>query len=350
MERQHKRGRADSFYPYLLVRSVMGDRGDRPFNVPFWESPDIWTAAGDPATTPAVPADHGGTLTVGQPQTLYAHVWNLGFAPLAGILVEFYWFNPSLSIDGTNANLIGHGRCELAGRGMGTSHALVKCTTAWVPVLANGGHECLVVRVSGIGDPIGANEWQPWQNRHVAQRNVSVVPAQANTTTLIASLEETRLPTGRLQLVQLGAREGVFAAKMVAPGKTISPKVVTHSLGALDAKKGIVADRPKRPTPGMLAPFHELTEGGPPPTAPIKKPGQAPVIDPRLVLADVPVAPTELRAATGVGDLLASVGVLHAGSGVVAKPSAKQVHVLRLANYDEKGQLVGGYTMILPGA
>src|SRR6516165_8466446 len=44
-------GRANSFMPYLLVRSMLGDRGDRPINVPFWESPDIWTAPGDPATT-----------------------------------------------------------------------------------------------------------------------------------------------------------------------------------------------------------------------------------------------------------------------------------------------------------
>jgi hypothetical protein len=118
LERQHGRERAKSYYPYLLVRSVLGDRGDRPINVPFWESPDIWTAPGSPATTPAVPASHGGTVTVGRPNTVYAHVWNLGFAPLAGVLVEFSWFNPSLAITGANAHLIGRARCELAGRGM----------------------------------------------------------------------------------------------------------------------------------------------------------------------------------------------------------------------------------------
>lgn len=67
-------GRANTFLPYLLIRSVLGDRGDRPINVPFWESPDIWTAPGDPASAPAVPPDHGGVVTAGKPTTLYAHV------------------------------------------------------------------------------------------------------------------------------------------------------------------------------------------------------------------------------------------------------------------------------------
>src|SRR5262249_15637980 len=163
--------------------------GDRLINTCFWESPDIWTAPGDPSVSPEIPPDHGGQVTAGQPHTLYAHVWNLGFAPLAGIHIEFYWFNPSLGITGANADLVGVARCELAARGMKGSHKLVKCPKAWVPVLQNGGHECLVFRVSGIGDPIGANEWQPWLNRHVAQRNISVLSAGANASQLVSLLD-----------------------------------------------------------------------------------------------------------------------------------------------------------------
>src|SRR5947209_6316988 len=90
LEKIKDRGRANKFEPYLLIRSVLGDRGDRPINVPFWESPDIWTVPGDPATSPDIPASHGGSLVVGQPNTVYAHVWNLGLAPLAGVRLEFY--------------------------------------------------------------------------------------------------------------------------------------------------------------------------------------------------------------------------------------------------------------------
>ena len=75
----------DRFYPYLLLRYKPGDNGNRPIgNDAFWESPDIWTAPGNPAISPALPSTHGGNLVVSQPSTVYAHVWNLGFAPLTG--------------------------------------------------------------------------------------------------------------------------------------------------------------------------------------------------------------------------------------------------------------------------
>jgi hypothetical protein len=243
LERQKDRGRADSFYPYLLIRSVLGDRGDRPINVPFWESPDIWTAQGDPATTPAVPSDPGGVVTAGKPNTVYAHVWNLGFAPLAGIRVEFYWFNPSTGIDGSHANLIGMARCELAGRGMPGSHKLVKCPKPWMPVMQNGGHECLVVRASGIGDPIGGNEWQPWQNRHVAQRNVSVVQAGAGVSALIGSLNKSRLFGTRLQLIQVGPAEGELVRHLVVPKLQVA-RVDTMVLGEVNLSGEIVHVQP----------------------------------------------------------------------------------------------------------
>jgi hypothetical protein len=355
---QHKhRDRAHQFYPYLLVRSVIGDRGDRPINTPFWESPDIWTAPGDPATSPAVPASHGGTLTVGTPNTVYAHVWNLGFAPLAGISVEYYWFNPSLAIDGAHANLIGIARCELAGRGMAGSHLLVKCPKPWVPVMENGGHECLVVRVSGIGDPIGNNAWAPWLNRHVAQRNVSVVAAQANIEKLLSSLEATLLIKGRLQLVQLGAKEGAIAARMVAPGKQIANTVKTQVLAELTATRDVVAVQSPEPPPGVMAPVHSMMHGGapaPPEHVPVNT---APVVAPQRVLHNLapveaaggaePAAPA--AAAPQLTKLLTAVENLHPNVQTVGPALRAQVHVLRLANYDAGGQLVGGYTLVLPG-
>ncbi len=127
------RGRAQQFYPYLLVRSFTGDNGTRPFNQVFWESPDIWTAVGEPATTPEIPPTHGGVLPAGQPNTIYAHVWNLGRAPLTGVVVTFYWFNPSLAIDAANANLIGMKRVDLGPRNSPLCHQLVKCPKAVGP-------------------------------------------------------------------------------------------------------------------------------------------------------------------------------------------------------------------------
>ena len=72
----HARERKDRMLPLLLIRTEAGDHGTRPRTGVFWESPDIWVASGDPSITPALPPSPGGTVVVGQPTTVYAHVWN----------------------------------------------------------------------------------------------------------------------------------------------------------------------------------------------------------------------------------------------------------------------------------
>ena len=109
--------RKDEFLPYLLIRVASGDRGARPFSGVFWESPDIFVAAGvDAAGAPLLPPTGAGVAQAGASNTLYAHVWNLGKAPAYRVRVEFYWFNPSLGINGADANLLGMTRVDLAPR------------------------------------------------------------------------------------------------------------------------------------------------------------------------------------------------------------------------------------------
>ncbi|HEY2706526.1 MAG TPA: hypothetical protein VGI95_00605 [Caulobacteraceae bacterium] len=361
LDHEKRGGRAQRFMPYLLVRSVLGDRGDRPINVPFWESPDIWTAPGDPAAAPAVPPDHGGVVTAGQPATVYAHVWNLGFAPLSGVRVEFYWFDPSVSIDGTHAHLIGMARCELAGRGMAGSHTLVKCPTAWTPSLVNGGHECLVVRIEGVGDPIGGNPWAPWLNRHVAQRNISVVQTSQNIAHLIASLNASRLRTARLQLVQVGAAEAHLALKITAPHLKLAA-VDTHVLGEISVAGALTKVAPTHAPPAVLAPVHVLTAGGAPPAPALHPEGVAQVIHAQTLgelklsaaqtaAATARVKAAEARTAAGahLADLLGGITTLNDGHQVLAPPKKGEAQVIRVASYAGT-QLVGGYTIVVAGA
>ncbi|MEA2664249.1 MAG: hypothetical protein QOI11_1193, partial [Candidatus Eremiobacteraeota bacterium] len=223
--------------PYLLVRSVTGDNGTRPLpgGTVFWESPDIWTAAGDPSTTPEIPPTHGGVLHAGQPNTVYAHVWNLGRAPLTGVVVSFYWFNPSLAIDSSHAHLIGQARVDLGPRNSPLCHKLVKCPKAWVPVMENGGHECLVVKVWGFGDAAPDNQWHPWEDRHVGQRNVSVVQTLQDMQAIISRIQLTVKAETRFELVQVGA-EARDAIKIVASKLALDPWLPTRSLAHLDAK------------------------------------------------------------------------------------------------------------------
>ena len=360
LNREKDRGRVHQFLPYLLVRSVLGDRGDRPINVPFWESPDIWTAPGDPAVAPDIPPDHGGSVVVGQPTTLYAHVWNLGFAPLAGIKVEFFWFDPSLSIDGTHAHLIGVARCELAGRGMQGSHKLVKCPVAWLPTMENGGHECLVVRASGIGDPLGGNEWNPWLNRHVGQRNISVVAAGTNISTLIASLNATRILGGKLQLVQVGGHQAELAGRIAGPKWHVAP-IETHLLGEIDVAGQVVRSAPTRATPAMLAPIHALAAGmeSPPPpvhrkaaTASVNLPGLFGELRIARHMSGIArrIAAAERSTPEGghLADLLHGAGRFEENGQALPPPARGEAQVVRVAQF-HGDQLIGGYTMVIAG-
>ncbi|MBI5716980.1 MAG: hypothetical protein HZC37_04745 [Burkholderiales bacterium] len=345
LERRKGRGRAENFYPYLLVRSVLGDRGDRPFNACFWESPDIWTAQGDPDASPALPPDHGGSVTAGKPHTVYAHVWNLGFAPLAGIFVEFYWFDPSLGISGTYANLIGVARVELAGRGMQGSHKLVKCPIAWVPQMQNGGHECLVVRATGIGDPAGANEWSPWLNRHVAQRNITVVQSGAAVSSLLTKLNDSRPFNTRIQLIQLSAQEAHLAHRIAAPRLNLA-RLDTRVLGELGIGNELVAAKFDRLPTGALAAVHPMAEGGVPLPARPSEGRKSAVIDLMRVLPAGRA--TARREPTHLARLFRGIADLNLGAPRQPPPAKDEAQVVRLATYSGE-QLVGGYTVLVTG-
>jgi len=171
--------RKDLFLPFLFMRANPGDTGTRPVVGPFWESPDIYLLAGvSPGDAPGVPPQLGQTALANAPNTVYAHVWNFGKAAANEVVVEFYWMDPSLGINGGGAHLIGQTITNLGSRYSGHSHAVVKCPEAWEAKYENGGHECLVVRAWDVGsDALSVPEWDASLNRHVAQRNIHVMSA-----------------------------------------------------------------------------------------------------------------------------------------------------------------------------
>jgi hypothetical protein len=188
--------RKSEFLPYLMLRAASGDRGGRPFDGVFWESPDVLVLPDqEAATAPLMPAAAGGVAHAGAPNTLYAHVWNLGKAPVHRARVEFYWFDPCLGFSRSSANLVGVAHVDLGNRfthldrwtevrtpyGSWLSrgcHAIVRCPVTWVPTYLNNGHECLVVRAfDPLLDGLSPSQFSPAADRHVGQRNIAVVPA-----------------------------------------------------------------------------------------------------------------------------------------------------------------------------
>jgi hypothetical protein len=206
--------RKDEFLPYLVVRAASGDRGARPYTGVFWESPDIFVAPDQEASmAPLMPESLGVVAKASVPNTVYAHVWNLGKAPAYRVRVEFYWVNPALDISRANANFIGAAWVDLANRfthypnwvEVNTSygrwisrgsHVIVPCPETWIPQFENNGHECLVVRAfEPLLDPVGPTQFLPAADRHVGQRNIAVVqPSSPAAIDLVLDLGQPEFP------------------------------------------------------------------------------------------------------------------------------------------------------------
>ncbi|MFI5022048.1 MAG: hypothetical protein ACHQRJ_10415 [Alphaproteobacteria bacterium] len=154
------------YTPWLVIRAQVGDDGSRPLpgGEVFWESPDVWVTSTLGVNQP-VP---------GQANTVFARVSNLGLQDAVGVFVEFYWVDPSLAINLANANLIGIGSVDVTAG----SAAVATCPTPWVPVIENGGHECLIAEAFlPASDPLTA-PLDPVDDRHVGQKNEQLVLAQ----------------------------------------------------------------------------------------------------------------------------------------------------------------------------
>lgn len=163
--RKDRRERKPRYKVELLCRTFSGDIGLRPLpNMVFWESPDIEIVG--PAGDPDIAA-------VGQVNTVRVHLWNLGLADCWAAHVDLYWCDPSIGINPGVANPIGSKDVPIAAG----QHTVVEFE--WVPELVNNGHECLVAQVyDPVSDPVVA-PFNPVQDRHVGQRNVSVIQLAA---------------------------------------------------------------------------------------------------------------------------------------------------------------------------
>jgi hypothetical protein len=143
--------------------------GSRPLPAAQTSSCDIWVAQGEPAAAPAIPpvmfdTDAGGP----SPHTMYAHVWNLGHAPVVGATVEFWVENLT---EGQPRQRIDAVRVDLASRlSPHACHKLVKCPS---PFIVTMNWQALYVRVHGVGDNLNSpGSFDPSTDRHVCRADI----------------------------------------------------------------------------------------------------------------------------------------------------------------------------------
>ena len=154
---------------WLLIRYDETDGGARP--VPngevFWESPDIRVVGGDA----------WGNPTAGTPVTLEARVWNQGDLDAAPVRVDFSFIAPALGIMPGAPQPIGTAWTTL----LAGHSRVVTCPEPWTPPeYPTNLHACIIVTCSAPGQhDIPTAPADARLDRHVAQRNLSVIEGSA---------------------------------------------------------------------------------------------------------------------------------------------------------------------------
>jgi hypothetical protein len=225
-----------TYTPWLLVRYAAGDLGYRPLpsGIPFWESPDVWVTSSRGVNQP-VP---------GEENQVFARVTNYGLQQANGVVVKFWWANPSIAITESTAHLIGTGFADIASM----RSAIVACPQPWVPIEENGGHECLLAEayVPAL-DPLTA-PMDPAVDRHVGQKNeqlVEVAPGQPFTLQLaVANASPIAQPvTVDVHPVLSGTVPPLLAVRFPHARNTKAPKSAGVAL-SLDLKADSAAFMP----------------------------------------------------------------------------------------------------------
>ena len=155
-----------TYTPYLKIRYELADldqtRSALPAATDWWSSPDITFS----------PADMLGNARAGVPTTVQCLVFNWGAQAAVGTAVDFFWMAPSLGMTSATAQKINTSPVLVTVPSL--NYVTVSCPTPWLPTAVSDGHECLIVQASCPSDPL-MNPMRPDLDRHVGQRNLSVV-------------------------------------------------------------------------------------------------------------------------------------------------------------------------------
>lgn len=348
--------RHDSFWPYLVIRAMPGDKGARPLWPPVatWESPDLLLM---PAEVPG-PFDRSQLVAqpvAGRSYRVFVHVWNLGRHPAIGVRVRAWWvqpgfFNPAVSAQ-FPPTMIGGAWVNLGDRTQPDCHQIVEIGTPWTVVQDNDAHECLLAAADCFGDPwsgsLDANG-----DRHVGQRNLTIASASFDLGPLLKHLAAA-LPRGADLNIMHAGREADVALKVhftehVARAPTQLPGVAVADMGAhlgtLTSVAGsrvyVRTERLDAPAAGFAATAADGTTVG---TVLHSLTGEE-----RLRIGKIVEAPSpDLLGQTlvehfNLPDLRAATLATALGGGAGA------AHLLRFVAV-QSGQLVGGYSVLLTG-
>lgn len=151
---------------FLYIRTNPADDGTEPLpsGLPCWISPDI--------TIIQPGGMRGGEAIAGQINNVEVIVTNDGGIDAIDAYVEAFVCDPSTGFTPATAKPIGNDFLTIPGYNTAT------IAFSWIPLISDEGHRCILARVC-LGIPPdcykNGNIFDPIGDRHVAQRNISVL-------------------------------------------------------------------------------------------------------------------------------------------------------------------------------
>ena len=264
------------------------------------------------ATAPDLPPDPYGRLKPEVPNTIYAHVWNLGRGPAINARVEFYWFEAMLTWppEAPPPTFLGFTYVTLGPRTSQNCHAVVHCPVDLVPASEGNAYVGLVVRVfCPFLDRLGANGLDASKNRHVGQLNMGIG---------LGGLAQIAIPLR--VAAREGTRETTLTAEQIPPDQVPWLQLLTRQ-----------RDHGRQP-PSSVASVIGIT---PPTTASGQGEGNSSLNE----IPDEALAPERHLSLPADPQ---QVTLVAKAPGM----TADEALVVRIRQTDD-GELVGGYTAIL---
>jgi hypothetical protein len=330
---------------FLYIRKYGGDIGSEPLpaGIPEWASADVQVKKPDGSLGCEAVAEEWNEVQV--------TISNDGGVDARDVFVEVFIADPSTAFTPAVATPVGSGYVTVPG------YSRLTARFPWLPSGAQAGHRCLAARVC-LFHPADSyrdrGNFNSRGDRHVAQRNIHIVPAPA-----------------------VGGAEIVFPFKVGNPGSTrLATRVLAREVrspaqrealrGALGSSSAQFAERPL----GALA-----LDAGEAPRERVDAPGAQRLLaaTPPLALPPPPGRPTGLVAAVRelVALLMRLLGargqekapptspalslVLEPGEAapamlrVPSPPAARpgELHAIDVVQYDERERVIGGLTVLI---
>jgi len=158
--------RQDGLWPFLLIRTHLGDTGKRPIlQRILYESPDIMMIEGNVQRPDAGPPV--SQPTAGKDHTVFVHVWNLGRLAAIGVNLSVYSSTPTA----TELHFLSSTYFNLPDVRSTDCHQTIRLPKLFRPTASS--RVSLLARVDSLFDPCGPDN-NDHANRHVARRSFQV--------------------------------------------------------------------------------------------------------------------------------------------------------------------------------